>query len=73
MNMQKSSAGWQSFKSFDNLPESMINTDSVVYYDSTFSRRKQENDKSARFLVFGEAGGRHPYGRGKENPLFPCL
>jgi hypothetical protein len=27
-----------------------------VYYDSTFSQKKQENDKFARFLAFTEPG-----------------
>jgi len=41
---------------YNHTAEAYYNTDSVVYYDSTFSQIKQENDKSARFLVFEELG-----------------
>lgn len=38
------------------LPKVYYNTASVTYYDSTFSRRKQENDKFARFLALSRWG-----------------
>jgi len=41
---------------YSRAAEAYYNTDSVVYYDSTFSQIKQENDKFARFLVFVELG-----------------
>ena len=37
---------------YSHTAEAYYNTDSVVYYDSTFSQKKQENDKSARFLAY---------------------
>ena len=46
----------RAFGLYSHTAEAYYNTDSVVYYDSTFSQKKQENDKSARFLVFGKVG-----------------
>ena len=49
---EKCSAAWQSIRFFAAiLPRPIPTPDSVVYYDSTFSRTKQENDESTRFLV----------------------
>ena len=55
---------------YSHTAEAYYNTDSVVYYDSTFSQKKQENDKSARFLVFCRNGCQHRYCRGEKIPYF---
>ena len=41
---------------YSHTAEVYYNTDSVVYYDSTFGQKKQENDRFARFLAFTELG-----------------
>jgi len=41
---------------YSHAAEAYYNTDSVVYYDSTFSLGKQENAKSARIFSFIELG-----------------
>ena len=46
----------RAFGLYSHTAEAYCNTDSVVYYDSTFSQKKQENDKFARFLAFTEPG-----------------
>ena len=46
----------RAFGLYSHTAEAYYNTDSVVYYDSTFSQKKQENDKFARFLAFTEPG-----------------
>jgi len=51
---EKCSAAWQSIRLFaTTLPRPISTPDSVVCNNSTFSRRKQENDKFTRFLIFG--------------------
>ena len=50
--MQKCSATWQSIRSIAAiLPMPIPTHDSVVFDDSTFRQKKQENDKFARILA----------------------
>ena len=54
---------------YSHTAEAYYNTDSVVYYDSIFNQVKQENDKSARFLVFGEVGVSIVIAEGRKSPI----
>ena len=55
---------------YSHTAEAYYNTDSVVYYDSTFGQKKQENDKSARFLVLEGLDASVVRAEGKKIPYF---
>ena len=57
---------------YSHAAKAYYNTDSVVYYDSTFSQEKQENDRFARFLVSRKMDAYSIIAEEK-NALFPCL